>query len=139
MDAREFLGTVYKNDKKVKNKIFERNYWRDMAVSVSTYSDGDRVQTSSNPQRKTDAMNTCIDMQSEIDVAIVQLAEDFRSVTAVIEQLPADEYDVLHMRYIQHLTNTEVADVLGKGTSYASDLHTNGVKNVQRILDGGKR
>lgn len=139
MDAVAFLEQVKKYDVLIKNKLIEREQWRDLALSVTAHSDGDRVQSSGNLQKMSDAIARCVDMQMEIDVLIEKVVEAKAEVLSVIEQLPPDEYDVLHMRYIQYMTNNEVAEIKGHGAPWASTMHTNGVKNVQRILDGGKQ
>lgn len=136
MDAVAFLAKFYNCEKKVKNKIYERDFWHGISVSVSAYPDGERVQSSGNPQKMSDAVDTCVDMQREINTAVAELAAEMKDVLSVIQQLPTDEYDVLHKRYIQHMTNNDVAACFGKGASWASTIHVKGCKSVQRILDG---
>lgn len=135
MDAVAFLDRVKKIDTIIKNKLIECEQWRSLAMTVTANYEGERVQSSGNLQKMSDAIAKCVDMQKEIDDLIEQLVQAKKEVLAVIEQLDPDEYDVLHMRYIQHMTNNDVAENKGHGASWGSTMHTNGIKNVQRILD----
>lgn len=138
MRAEVFLERPRKIKTLIKNKLIEREQWWELAMSVTAYSDGDRVQSSGNLQKMSDAVAKCVDMQTEIDQLVLQLAQEVKDVLAVIEQIPTDEYEVLHMRYFQNLSNNEVAEIRGKGAPWASTMHTRGCKSVQRILDGRK-
>lgn len=139
MDATAFLEKVRKNKLIIKNKLIERDDWHDMSLRLTTYSDGDRVQTSRKSQNEPNASDMCIDAQKECENAVARLVAEQAEVLSVIEQLEPDEYDVLHMRYIQQLTNSEVAEIRGHGASWASTLHTKGLEKVQQILDGGQK
>ena len=136
MDATAFLEKVKRLDVLLKNKLIEREQWRDLALSVTAHSDGDRVQSSGNLQKMSDAVARCVDMEAEINAIVERLAAEKADVLSVIEQLPPDEYDVLHMKYIQHLTNDEINMARDRIGSWASTIASNGRKNVQMILDG---
>lgn len=135
MDATAFLEKVKRLDVLLKNKLIEREQWRDLALSVTAHSDGDRVQSSGNLQKMSDAVARCVDMEAEINAIVERLAIEKADVLSVIEQLPPDEYDVLHMKYIQHLTNDEINMARDRSGSWASTIASNGRKNVQMILD----
>lgn len=135
MDATAFLEKVKRLDVLLKNKLIEREQWRDLALIVTAHSDGDRVQSSGNLQKMSDAIARCVDMEAEINAIVERLAIEKADVLSVIEQLPPDEYDVLHMKYIQHLTNDEINMARDRSGSWASTIASNGRKNVQMILD----
>lgn len=136
MEATAFLEQVKRLDILIKNKLIERDQWRELAMSVTSYSDGERVQSSGNLQKMADAVAHCVDMQEEIDSLVERLVSKKAKVLAVIEQLPPDEYDVLHMKYIQHLTNDEINIAKGRSVSWASTIIAKGKDHVQQILDG---
>ena len=139
MDAVAFLSQVKKNEAVIKNKLIEREQWMAMAMSITANYEGERVQAAGNLQKMSDAIAKCVDMQKEIDILIEQFVKVKKEVLSVIEQLDPDEYDVLHMRYIQHLTNNEVAVIRGHGASWASTMHTKGCNSVQKILGRGRK
>lgn len=136
MDAVAFLDKVRKIDTIIKNKLIECEQWRALAMVVTANYEGERVQSSGNPQKMSDAIAKCVDMQKEIDALIEQLVQAKKEVLEVIEQLDPDEYDVLHMRYIQNMTNNDVAESKGYGASWGSTMHTRACASVQKILDG---
>lgn len=136
MEATAFLEKVKRLDILIKNKLIERDQWHELAMSVTSYSDGERVQSSGNLQKMADAVARCVDMQAEIDALIERIVAEKAEVLAVIEQLPPDEYDVLHMRYIQHLTNDEINMARDRSVTWASTIISKGKAHVQQILDG---
>ena len=133
--ASQYLGQVRKLDLLVKNKMIERQMWRDIAVGISPNMSGDRVQSSSSQQKMADAVNRMVDLEREIDSAIDALVDKKREIIAVIEQLDATEYDVLHKIYVQGKDLQTVADDYAQSYSWASTTKGMAVKSVQRILD----
>ena len=133
--ASQYLGQVRKLDLLVKNKMIERQMWRDIAVGISPNMSGDRVQSSNSQQKMADAVNRMVDLEREIDLAIDALVDKKREIIAVIEQLDATEYDVLHKIYVQGKDLQTVADDYAQSYSWASTTKGMAVKSVQRILD----
>ena len=137
VDAKSFLRQVEKLDTLINNKLIERRQWRDVALGITANMEGERVQSSSSQQRMADAIGKCIDMEAEIDSLIDKLIDTKREVIETIEQLDSpQEYNVLHMRYIQYKSLQEVADYYGKDYGYATTVHGRALKGVQAILDG---
>ena len=97
---------------------------------------GERVQTSGNNQKMADAIVKCVDMESEIDKLIDELIDTKKAVIATIEKLYSPtEYKILHMRYIQHISLTDIADKLNKEYSWVTTTHGRALKSVQRLLN----
>lgn len=136
MDAKDFLRQPEKLDMLIRNKLIEQAQWKDIALGITANMGGERVQTSGSQQRMADALNKCIDMESEIDSIIDRLVDNKKAVVAVIEQLDSPvEYDVLHRRYIQYQSLQEIADHYGKEYGWATTVHGRALKGVQSILD----
>lgn len=136
MDAKDFLRQPEKLDVLIRNKLIEQAQWKDIALGITANMGGERVQTSGSQQRMADALNKCIDMESEIDSIIDRLVDNKKAVVAVIEQLDSPvEYDVLHRRYIQYQSLQEIADHYGKEYGWATTVHGRALKGVQSILD----
>jgi hypothetical protein len=136
MDAKQFLRQVEKLDARIKNKMIERQQWRDVAFSITANMDGERVQSSGSQSKMADAVSRCIDMEAEIDALVDSLIDTKREVIATIEQLDSPtEYNILHMRYIQYKGLQEIADHYGKDYGWATTCHGRALKNVQAILD----
>lgn len=133
--AKRFLQQIEKLDTLISNKLIEQSQWKSIALSVTAQMNGERVQSSSNPQKMADAINKCVDMGAEIDLLIDELILARHEITSVIEQLSAAEYDVLHRVYIQHKTLDEVAAAKDRSKSWVTTVHGRALQNVQRILD----
>lgn len=138
MEAKQFLKQVEMLDTRIKNKLIEQQQWRDIALGITANVDGERVSSSGGSKSKmADAIDKCVDMESEIDGLIDALVDVKQNVIKTIEQLDSPtEYDILHKRYIQFLTLQEIADVYGRDYTTITTTHGRALKNVQNILDG---
>ena len=137
MDAKHFLKQVEMLDTRIKNKLIEQQQWRDIALGIIANMDGERVSSSGGSKSKmADAIDRCVDMESEIDSLIDALVDTKQNVVKTIEQLDSPtEYDILHKRYIQFMPLQEIADVYGRDYTTITTAHGRALKNVQNILD----
>lgn len=134
-EAQDYLKQVKKTDTIIKNKLIEKEQWKNIALGVTSHSDGERVQSSGSKQKMADAIDRCVDMEAEIDGLVDRLIDLKREIISTIEQLNATEYDVLHKLYIQDMDYYDVAAAYGKSYSWATTVHGRALQNVQRILD----
>lgn len=139
MDAKEFLNQVKKLDLQIKNKLIEKQQWKDIALGITSNMDGDRVQSSGRKTKMADAIDKCVDMEAEIDRLVDKLIDTKKEVIQTIEELASPlQYDVLHCHYIQFLSYQEIADKYGKDYEWVKQAHKRGIRNVRMILDRGK-
>lgn len=135
-DAKSYLQQVEMLDAKITNKLIERQQWRDIALGITASVGGERVQSSGSQQKMADAVIKCVDMESEIDNLIDELIHIKKKVIETIETLYSPtEYKILHMRYIQKISLSDIADMLNKEYSWVTTTHGRALKNVQKILD----
>ena len=136
IDAKSYLRQVEKLDVRIQNKLIERQQWQDIALGITASVGGERVQSSGRQQKMADAIDKCVDMETEIAELIDELVNAKRDVIHTIEQLESPtEYDVIHKRYIQFLSLQEIADIYGKEYGWATTCHGRALKGVQAILD----
>jgi DNA-directed RNA polymerase specialized sigma subunit len=135
MEAKEFLKRFKKFEILIENKTIELHQCKETATSITAKLGGERVQGSGNPHRMADIIAKYIDLEKEIKRDIDNMMKAKKEILEVIESLSADQYDVLHKLYIQKMTFKEVAYERGKSESWATTLHGNALKVVQRILD----
>lgn len=136
MDAKEYLKQVERLDVRIKNKLIEQQQWRDIALGITGSMEGERVQSSTNKSKMADAIERCVDMETEIDSLIDELVEIKKNVIQTIEQLDsATEYNILHMRYIQYKSLQDIADHYGRDYGWATTTHGRALKNVQIVID----
>lgn len=135
-DAKKYLLQVKKIDLRIKNKLIERQQWKEIAESITANMDGERVQSSGSQEKMADAINKCIDMEAEIDALIDELIHTKREVITTIEQLESPtEYDLLHKRYIQFIELKDIAVIYDKDYTTITTTHGRALQNVQDILD----
>lgn len=140
MNAKDFLKQLRKLDMMIKNKMIEQAQMKAMAYGISSPGAPDtgvRVQSSGSQRRQEDVICKYVDMEAEIDRRIDALVDARMEVIRVIEQLNAEEYDLLHKVYVQYYTLGEVAEIDDKSYSYCTTLHGRALKSVQAILDKG--
>lgn len=138
MGAIEFLKQLEKLDLMIKNKEIEKQQWRDVAKSTTAQMTGERVQSSGNPHKMSDAIEKYIDLEKEIDLLIRSLIEKKREIIGVIENLSTLKYDILHKVYVQRLTLSETAEIYKRSYNWALNIHNNAIDDVQNIIDNRK-
>lgn len=137
--AQEYLEQVDKLNALIENKMAEKSQWRDVAVGITSSSEGERVQSSGSKQKMADALDRVVDLQAEINALIDRLIDLKQEIIRTIELLNATEYDVLHKRYIQGMTFDEVGAAKGKSKSWATTVHGRALQNLNLILDERKQ
>jgi DNA-directed RNA polymerase specialized sigma24 family protein len=120
----------------IRNKLIEKQQWKDIALGITANMDGERVQSSGAKAKMADAVVKCVDMEAEIDSLIDKLIETKKDVIQTIEQLSSPlQYNVLHMHYIQFMTLQDIADKYGMSYDWAKQAHKRALKNVQKIRE----
>lgn len=136
-EAQAFLARVEMIDALVRNKLIEQRQWKDLALSITANMEGERVQSSSTTTSKMeDAIIRCIMVEEEIASAVERLIAEKKKVVSTIEQLYSPtEYRVLHMRYIQYISLSDIAEKMGKDYTWATTTHGRALKHVQELLE----
>lgn len=145
MDAKSFLRQLRHIDCMIENKLIERNQWKSIAMGTTAGGESvkingvmhnmERVQTSGSQQRMADAVGRYMDIEREVNECIDRLVDTKKDVISVIEQLETNQYDILHKKYVQYLTFSEIAVIKNKSESNIISNHGIALKNVQKILD----
>jgi DNA-directed RNA polymerase specialized sigma24 family protein len=133
-DTQIFLEQPERLDTIIKNKLIEKQQWRDIALGITASMEGERVQSSGSQHKMADAIGRCVDMEAEIDSLVDNLIDTKKEVVQTIERLDSPtEYNVLHMRYIQYKSLQEIADHYGKDYGWVTTTHGRALKNVTEI------
>lgn len=138
LKAKDYLRQLRGLDRLIENKLAEREQWKAIATNVTQHLSSDRVQTSGNPQKMSNAVIKLVDIEKEIDEAVDKYVDTKREIIATITKLNATNetyYNVLHKVYVQYFTLNEVADMYGKERSWIDTIHGRALKIVQRIID----
>lgn len=137
MLAKDYLQQVEKLDIMINNKLAEKRQWLDMALSITANIGGDRVMTSGGAQSKmADAVAKCVDIEAEIDRLVEEFVDKKKEIVRVIETVDSPiEYDILHKRYIQKMSLTDIAERYGREYTWATTTHGRALQSLQKILD----
>lgn len=135
-DAQLFLEAVEKQEAVIKNKLIEKQQWKDIAMGITASMEGERVKSSGTKSKLSDAIDKCVDIETEIDDLIDKLIDLKKEVTAVIEQVQSPtEYNLLHMRYIQYIPLKDIAERWHTEYTNVTTAHGKALKKVQEIRD----
>lgn len=152
MTGKEYVEQIKKIDTKIKNKHIEKELKKqqyfDIALSIGAGGESiivtdakgheelhkmERVQSSSNGQRMTNAIVDGIDIERKIDEQIAELEAKRQSIIDDIEKLSEPEYDTLHILYVQHLTLDDVADKRKMSRRWADATHGTALQNLEKV------
>lgn len=150
LEAREFLEQIKKLDTMIENKEIERQQWLDIAENTTNggksvlvrlpngtleLQNMEKVQSSGSLDPMGNAICNAVDIEAEYEAAKLELQTQKEKIIKVIEQLPTDEYTVLHLVYVQGFTLKMAAYEKRRGYNWAKKAHRRGLAGVQRILD----
>lgn len=147
MDVCEWLDNYKKADELIHGKKAEKKQLQnerqrliDIATDISPkMPDGmPHSNTGTVSQKMQNAVISKIIVDGEIenvDNAIIALLDFKKAVITALEQLPANEYGVLHRCYIRHMTNEEIAEDMGYSTVHVWRIKKKGLEILQDIID----
>lgn len=135
MEAKEFLRQYRKYEIMLENKTTELIQCKESITNITAKWGGDKVQGSRNPHRMEDTIAKYIDYEKEINRNIDEMLAVKKDIIDVIEKLDTNQYNVLHKMYIQRLSFKEIAFDCRKSESWATTIHGQALKAVQKILD----
>lgn len=135
MNAETYLDRIKKIDSMIKNKLRDYQRWVEQADGLGGAALGERVQSSRNLHRGSDAIDTYIDLEREINA----LKQERQRIIETIEQLPSLEYDVIYKLYVENYTLKEIAHHFSKCYDWARYKKQDAINLVQALLDAKQR
>lgn len=133
MNAEAYLDRIKKIDSMIKNKLRDYQRWVEVADGLGGAALGERVQSSRNLHRGSDAIDTYIDIEREINA----LKQERQAIIQTIEQIPSAEYEVIYMLYVEDYTMKELAYHAGKSYDWVKAKKKHGLELVQGLLTTG--
>lgn len=138
-EAQVYLEQVERLDARIKNKLIEKQQWKDIALGITANMDGERVQSSGSKNKLGNAVERCVDIETEIDNLIDNLIETKKDVIRTIEAVYNPTwYRLLHAKYIQFKGLSEIADDFNKNYEWAKCNHKRALAVVQKLLNERK-
>ena len=141
-EVKEYLYRIDDIDIRIRNKHIEKaqHYalMMDAATTITANMGGERVQSSGSKQRMADTVDDKLTYIQNIDKRIAKLEAEKQEIISTIEQLPKDEYDILHKSYVQHMSLKEVAAERDESYSSTTSTHGTALKRLGEILEKRK-
>lgn len=135
MRAEEYLEEYNKLDIIIKSKEKRAARLRAMAESMGGGSlCADRVQTSRNLHRGSEAIGEYIDIEREIK----ELEAQKKEILSTLGRLPFAECKILYMLFIDNYILKEIPSEFGKSYAWAKICKKKGLQRLQAILDERK-
>lgn len=131
MDAKEFLQQIRMIDEIIKDKKEEIRRLDEIASSMGSFSTGDRVQSTRNPHKMSNAIDEIIDLDNEIK----KLSAKRKAIMDIIQKLPLDEYKLIYGLYVKGLLLKSVAVECNKSYDWARKAHPKALSRIQTMID----
>lgn len=136
MTVNDFLRQPQKLDLQIRNKLIERQQYRDIAFGITASMEGSRVSASGSKSKMADAVVRLVDIEAEVDALVDRLIDTKKEVIATIEQVDNPTwYNILHMKYIQYIGLQDIADHYNKDYEWAKANMRKARNEVQRIRE----
>lgn len=133
MTAEEYLSQIRKIDAMIINKKRDYKRWLDIADGLGGFSIAERVQTTRNLQRGSDAIAEYLGIEEEIK----ELEKKRQSIIDTLEKLPFYEYTILYMIYVDGYMVKEIPSCFDKSYEWVKKTKRKAIKRLQNILDKG--
>ena len=133
MNAEEYLDRVKKLDAMIRNKMRDHERWLQIADGFGGASTGDRVQSSRNLHKGSDAIGNYIDIEKDI----LKLKQERESIIKTIESLPLDEYKVIYGIYVAGQSLKEIAYNESKSSEWVKKHRASGIDAVDKLINRG--
>ena len=131
MTAKEYLQSIFFLDSKIDSNKERVKTFKESAENKTSKLTADKVQTSSSKQKMADAVCS----YSDIEKMIKADEKKKQEIIDTISLLSPYESVVLYKCYVDKMTLKETAEDMQKSYSWASKMHSSGIKNIQKILD----
>lgn len=132
MEASAWLFRVRELDRKIDAKLFERDHLRAMITKV-TANIGGVPHGKAVVDRIGDGTMRLLEVEAELNTLIDSYIDHKQEVVAALEELPPDEYDVLHRRYIRYMTWGQIAKDLHYSKRQVYRIHKKGLKMTHNV------
>lgn len=134
MNTREYLNQIQRYDRVIRNKYVELEQLEAHATGLSSFSYGDRVQTSGSQDKIGDLVAKIVDLQSEIADTTKEYLEKKTQVIKTIDSVKNSVlYDILFKKYVEGKTLDIIADEIGYSYQRIKELHLSAIATVKKI------
>lgn len=133
MTAKTYLEQIKKLDALIDNKLSEKESIYDMLTRI-TPNLSDMPHGSGSSDKIGIGVAKLVDLENEINALIDKYVDTKKEVQSVIEQLPANQYNVLYKHYFKYETYDLIAEEMFYTRRNVEILAKKGLDEVFRII-----
>ena len=134
MTTREYLNQIHKINLMIEAKLDEINRLRDMICRISVPMNGEKVKSSSDPDKLTNTVAKIIKLEKEIDKNVEQLVLLRKKIISQIDAISDPlYYSVLTYRYVQQLSTKEIFSKMNIGKTAMFKIQKNALLEFEKI------
>jgi len=133
MTTREYLSQIRKLSLMVEAKLEERYRLQSLACRITVPIEGERVKSSSDPDRLTNAVAKIIKCENQLDALITRLIDKRNEIIVKIDSLDNPSmYSILTYKYVQCLSDKEISVKMGISLSGISKVHKSALVEFEK-------
>ena len=134
MTTREYLNQIHKINLMIEAKLDEINHLRDMVCRISVPMNGEKVKSSSDPDKLTNTVAKIIKLEKEIDKNVEQLVLLRKKIISQIDAISDPlYYSFLTYRYVQQLSTKEIFSKMNIGKTAMFKIQKNALLEFEKI------
>ena len=134
MTTREYLNQIHKINLMIEAKLDEINRLRDMVCRISVPMNGEKVKSSSDPDKLTNTVAKIIKLEKEIDKNVEQLVSLRKKIISQIDAISDPlYYSFLTYRYVQQLSTKEIFSKMNIGKTAMFKIQKNALLEFEKI------
>jgi hypothetical protein len=130
MDVRKYLERISMIDILISTKVEEYNRWEEIASGLGGFSGAEKTGGSGNTDKIPNAVCHYCDIEREIDALIAER----NGILKNIEKLPADEYKVIYLLYVNGLPMKEAAYKCNKSYDWIKEKRKKAFGLLEKIV-----
>lgn len=133
--AKQYLMEYTKLRKKIIRLEDQINEIEEQALKITSWSDGDRVQSSHNPDKIGQIVAKKLDLESDALDEIDLMLDKMYEVEAVLRKLHNPDYaQLLQYHYIRGMTWDAISDKMHYSKRWIQTLHGRALDEVNKII-----
>lgn len=112
---------------------------RERAEALSGWPEGDRVQTSHEPDKIGRAVAELADRKNELVDMQLEAIERMNKIEALLRELKEPDYAlVIQYKYIRVMSWDEVAETMNYSSRWVQELKRKAIREIDEILGGSE-
>lgn len=140
MDAKEYLGRVYRIDQQISSKIEQVSMLRSLVTKTTAALGTEPVSGTRNPHRMEEIIGRLMALEDEINSGVDCLIDTKREIMGIIGEIENPEHrTLLELRYLCYNPWAEIAGKMECGLRWVHVLHGRALADAEKIFSKKKQ